>query len=223
MTGKQSDEERKANKRKYKRTAGAAERAVLAKRLKRMETKHTQLEEALTKKKDDLIALGIGPIPADGNEKELVKLLQSPRAHKLHFLETTTGVPLDGDSPEDRVNRLVQHAYSMKMTHKAEGRRPFTFKKRFQEEFRQVAMSAEQISQGVLEKFFGRLIREKLFPSKRYLSVKIVLCEVSSLVAPWKLYGQWRIFPRIIKVYSLAVRPFRSSTIRSSAELRRNM
>ena len=51
LTGKQSEEERKANKRKHKRTEGAKERAVLAKRLKRMETKQTRLEESLTKKR----------------------------------------------------------------------------------------------------------------------------------------------------------------------------
>ena len=75
-----------------------------------------------------MTALGIGSIPSDGNEKELIKLLQSPRASKMQFLETTTGVPLDLDSRDDRLIRLVQHAFSMKMTHKAEGRRPFTLK-----------------------------------------------------------------------------------------------
>ncbi len=123
-----------------------------------------------------MTALGIGSIPSDGNEKELIKILQSPRASKMQFLETTTGVPLDVDSPDDRLNRLVQHAFSMKMTHKAEGRRPFTLKKRFQEEFRQVALSAEQVSQGVLEKFFGRLIRENPFSVQ-----KISQCQDSSM------------------------------------------
>ena len=66
-------------------------------------------------KKDDLTALGIGSIPSDGNEKELIKLLQSPRASKMQLLETTTGVPLDLDSRDDRLIRLVQHAFSMKM------------------------------------------------------------------------------------------------------------
>ena len=74
---------------------------------------------------------------------------------------------MDADSPEDRVNRMVQHAYSMKVTHKLEGRRPFTLQRRFQDEFRHVAMSAEQVSEGVLEKFFGRLIREKTFSVRK--------------------------------------------------------
>ncbi len=49
LTGKQSEDERKANKRKYKRTEGALERAVLAKRLKRMKEKKIRLEGAMTK------------------------------------------------------------------------------------------------------------------------------------------------------------------------------
>ena len=83
---------------------------------------------------------------------------------------------MEADSPEDRVNRLVQHAYSMKMTHKAEGRRPFTLPKRFQDEFRQVPLTAEQVSEGLLEKFFGRLIREKTFSVR-----KISQCQDSSM------------------------------------------
>jgi len=167
LTGKQSEDERKANKRKYKRTEGALERAVLAKRLKRMKEKQIRLEGAMTKAKEDLDAVGIGHIALDGNGNELLKLMKSPKAKKLDFLQITTGVPMDADSPEDRVNRMVQHAYSMKVTHKLEGHRPFTLQRRFQEEFRHVAMSAEQVSEGVLEKFFGRLIREKTFSVRK--------------------------------------------------------
>ena len=85
MSGKQSEEERKVNKRKYKRTEGAAERAVVAKRLKRTEAKNTRLELALTKKKDDLAALGIVAFLSDGNEKEAMKIMRSPMVKKLHF------------------------------------------------------------------------------------------------------------------------------------------
>ena len=141
-----------------------------------MEAKQIRLDEALIKKKEDLAALGIGPIPMDGNEKGLLKLFRSPIGARMDFLKTTTGISMDADSPEDRVNRLVQHAYSMKMTHKAEGRRPFTLHKRFQEEFREVALNAEQVSQGVLEKFFGRLIRENTFSVR-----KISHCQDTSM------------------------------------------
>ena len=48
-----------------------------------------------------------------------------------------------------------------------EGRRPFTLPKRFQDEFRQVALTAEQVSENVLEGFFTRLIREKPFSVKK--------------------------------------------------------
>ncbi len=167
LIGKQSEEERKVNKRKYKRTEGALERAVLAKRLKRMKAKQIRLEETVTKAKEELETLGMGHIPMDDNGKALLKLLKSPKTTKLEFLQLTTGVPIDADSPEDRVNRLVYHAHSMKVTHKMEGRRPFTLQRRFQEEFRNVAMSAEQVSQGALENFFGRLIREKTFSVKK--------------------------------------------------------
>ncbi len=174
--GRSSEEERKANKRKYKRTEGALERAVLAKRLKRMKEKQIRLEEGLTKAKEGLDAVGIGHISMDGNGKELLKLLNSPKPKKLDFLQITTGVAMDADSPEDRVNRMVQHAHSMKVTHKLEGRRPFTLHKRFQDEFRDVAMSMEQVSEGALEKFFGRLIREKTFSVR-----KISQCQDGSM------------------------------------------
>jgi hypothetical protein len=62
---------------------------------------------------------------------------------------------------------MAQHAYSLKMTHKAEGRFPKTLPKRFQEEFRQVALTAEQVSENVLEKFFNRLIGEKTFSVRK--------------------------------------------------------
>jgi hypothetical protein len=141
-----------------------------------MKAKQIRLEEAVTKAKEEIETLGMGHIPMDENGKALLKLLKSPKANKLDFLQLTTGVPIDADSPEDRVNRLVQYAYSMKVTHKMEGRRPFTLQRRFQEEFRNVAMSAEQVSQGTLENFFGRLIREKTFSVK-----KISQCQDSSM------------------------------------------
>jgi hypothetical protein len=51
----------------------------------------------------------------------------------------------------------------MKMTHKSQGKYSKTLPKRFQDEFRQVALTAEQVSENALEKFFTRLIREKKF------------------------------------------------------------
>ena len=176
LTGKQTEEERKVNKRKYKRTEGAAERAIVAKRIKRSEAKNTRLELALIKKKEDLAALGMGGLASDSSGKALMKIIGSPTATKLDFLLKTTGLPIEADTPEDRLNRLVQHAFSMTETHKAEGRRPFTLPKRFQDEFRHITLTAEQVSQGVLEKFFGRLIREKTFSVR-----KISQCQDSSM------------------------------------------
>jgi len=51
----------------------------------------------------------------------------------------------------------------MKLTHSLEGRKVKTLPKRFQDEFRHVALTAEQMSENALEKFFTRLIREKKF------------------------------------------------------------
>ena len=166
VNGKQSEEERKIKKRSYKRTPEALQRAVIAKKLKRLETRQEKAEELLERKREELTNLGIVGIPADGNEKGLMKILRSPQATKLEFLSNTTGLVFEEDSPTDRINRLVQHAYSMQMTHKAEGRFPKTLPKRFQDEFRQVALTAEQVSENALERFFNRLIREKKFSVK---------------------------------------------------------
>ncbi len=125
-TGKQNEEERKAKKRSYPKTPEAAQRSLVAKKLKRLENKQIKANEALKIARDELSSIGLGHIPVDGNETELMKLLRSPTEKKLEFLTTTTGIIFEEHSTQDYINRMIQHAYSMKMTHKAEGRRPFT-------------------------------------------------------------------------------------------------
>ena len=166
VKGKQSEEDRKIQKQSYKRTAEAAQRAVVAKKLKRLETRQAKAELQLAQTREDLRNAGIVGIPPDDTGKGLIKLLQSPPVKKVDFLNKTTGLVFEVDTPIDRINRLVQHAYSMKVTHAAEGRFPKTLPKRFQEEFRQVALTAEEVSENTLEKFFTRLIREKNFSVK---------------------------------------------------------
>ena len=56
-------------------------------RLKRLETRREKAEELLEQKKEDLknLRIGIVTIPADGNEKGLIKILHSPQESKLHL------------------------------------------------------------------------------------------------------------------------------------------
>jgi hypothetical protein len=153
------------------------QRAVAAKKLKRLESKQEKIEEKLERKREELANLGIVGLPADGNEKGLMKILRIPQPIKLDFLNRTTGIIFDDSSHTDRINRLVQHAYSIQKTHQAKGRRSFTLPKRFQDEFRQVALTAEQVSKNALEKFFNRLIREKKFSVKAAVLTDFPSCE----------------------------------------------
>jgi hypothetical protein len=57
--GKQSEEERKINKRKYKRTEDALQRAVVAKKLKRLELRQEKAEAVLIQKREELKNLGL--------------------------------------------------------------------------------------------------------------------------------------------------------------------
>jgi hypothetical protein len=83
---KQTEEERNAKKRSYKKTEEAAQRSLVAKKLKRLERRQMKAMEALKNTRDELTSLGIGMMPEDGNEKALMKLLQSPTEKKLEIL-----------------------------------------------------------------------------------------------------------------------------------------
>ena len=171
---KQSEEDRKIQKRSYKRTPEAAQRAVIAKKLKRLELRKEKAEAELVQKIDDLKRVGIVGIPQDGNEDGLMKLLQSPPMKKVEFLHQTTGLVFEESSPTDQINRMVQHAYALKMTHREEGRFAKTLPKRFQEEFRQVALTAEQVSENALEDFLPDCFGRKSFLLKACLNVKML-------------------------------------------------
>ena len=73
--GKQTEEERKAKRRSYKKTEEATARCVAAKKLKRLETRQLKAQELLEKTRSDLISIGLGAIPFDGNERGLMKIL----------------------------------------------------------------------------------------------------------------------------------------------------
>ena len=82
MKGKQTEEERKQKKRSYKMTKEAAERAMAAKKLKRLHDRQTKANEKLDSAKEDLLNLGLC---TDITDKRLKRLLESPMEDKIEF------------------------------------------------------------------------------------------------------------------------------------------
>ena len=78
LKGKQSEEERKLNKRKYKRTEVAAERAVQGKKIKRMEAKQIRLDEALNKRKKIWLPCVVDPFPRIEMKKDYSSYFEVP-------------------------------------------------------------------------------------------------------------------------------------------------
>ena len=169
VKGKQSEEERKINKRASSQPPSieARQREYAKRKVSRRENKITTLNDRIRLQRQDLHAIGKFSGINDPALKELQSLLGSDNVSKLQFLEEHASIKIGDDADESHINRMLMFTHHCKLTHQAKGRYKTTLPAYIQGEMQKCAMEAESVTKATLQNFFRRLFREEVFSPKK--------------------------------------------------------
>jgi len=167
--GKQSEEERKINKRATSQPASleARHREYAQRKVVRREKQLVLLTTRILEKRSQLHAVGKYGGCQDPALKELQRLLDGATESKVCYLEKVASITVPDHADDSHINRMLMFTHHCKITHQANGRKPKTLPAFVQKEMQKCALEAEGVTKSTLQNFFRRLFREEVFSPKK--------------------------------------------------------
>jgi len=167
--GKQSLEERKANRKASRKPTSAQYRQTENEKRKiaRREKKIEDLNLRIKNQRQELYNVGRFSGDNDPAFKQLGKILDSTTKEKLAYVSTHSSIVLDPEVDLSHLNRMTMMVFHCQMQHKGRGLRQKTLPKFIQSELQKGAMAAENVTKDTLRNFFRRLFREDVFSPKK--------------------------------------------------------